>query len=73
MSFDVRGRLAQSVAPNGDATTFDYDPVGWLRSVTDPSGNAIAQAKTAIRMVLPKPETIQPKYGSFSRMGQFQL
>jgi hypothetical protein len=41
--------------------------------IADPNGNAIAQAKTAIRMVLPKPETIQPKYGSFSRMGQFQL
>jgi len=33
----------------------------------------MAHASTAISMVLPKPETIQPKYGSFSRMGQFQL
>ncbi|HJV73491.1 MAG TPA: RHS repeat-associated core domain-containing protein [Noviherbaspirillum sp.] len=41
LSFDHRGKLVQILAPTGEFVSLQYDPKGYLLTVTDPQGRSL--------------------------------
>src|SRR5262249_36007489 len=46
-AYDANNRITRQTAPLGEATSFEYDPVGNIVSRIDPNGNALAESDAA--------------------------